>query len=207
MLGLINYMKNIAIFCSGKGTNLQAIINAAGRRKLNANISLVISDRQDSFSLTRAKRAGIEALFIDPERFGTRTGFEKEIMRNLKKHSIDLIVLAGFMRMLSPGFVKRYRNRILNIHPALLPSFKGTSGIKDALDYGVKITGPTVHFVDEGMDSGPIILQSAVKVRDVETEESLARRIHAKEHIIYPEAIRLVLEGKLKIAGRRVIIK
>ena len=200
-------MKNIAIFCSGKGTNLQAIINAAGRRKLNANISLVISDRQDSFSLTRAKRAGIEALFIDPERFGTRTGFEKEIMRNLKKHSIDLIVLAGFMRMLSPGFVKRYRNRILNIHPALLPSFKGTSGIKDALDYGVKITGPTVHFVDEGMDSGPIILQSAVKVRDVETEESLARRIHAKEHIIYPEAIRLVLEGKLKIAGRRVILK
>ena len=200
-------MKNIAIFCSGKGTNLQAIINASGRRKLNANISLVISDRQDSFSLTRAKRAGIEALFIDPERFGTRTGFEKEIMRNLKKHSIDLIVLAGFMRMLSPGFVKRYRNRILNIHPALLPSFKGTSGIKDALDYGVKITGPTVHFVDEGMDSGPIILQSAVKVRDVETEESLARRIHAKEHIIYPEAIRLVLEGKLKIAGRRVILK
>ena len=200
-------MKNIAIFCSGKGTNLQAIINAVGRRKLNANISLVISDRQDSFSMTRAKRAGIEALFIDPERFGTRTGFEKEIMRNLKKHSIDLIVLAGFMRMLSPGFVKRYRNRILNIHPALLPSFKGTSGIKDALDYGVKITGPTVHFVDEGMDSGPIILQSAVKVRDVETEESLARRIHAKEHIIYPEAIRLVLEGKLKIAGRRVIIK
>ena len=200
-------MKNIAIFCSGKGTNLQAIINAAGRRKLNANISLVISDRQDSFSLTRAKRAGIEALFIDPERFGTRTGFEKEIMRNLKKHSIDLIVLAGFMRMLSPGFVKRYRNRILNIHPALLPSFKGTSGIKDALNYGVKITGPTVHFVDEGMDSGPIILQSAVKVRDDDTEESLARRIHAKEHIIYPEAIRLVLEGKLKIAGRRVILK
>ncbi len=200
-------MKNIAIFCSGKGTNLQAIINAVGKRKLNANISLVISDRQDSFSLTRAKRAGIKALFIDPERFGTKTGFEKEIMRNLKKQHINLIVLAGFMRMLSPGFVKKYRNRILNVHPALLPSFKGTSGIKDALDYGVKITGPTVHFVDEGMDSGPIILQSAVEVRDIETEESLARKIHRQEHVIYPKAIGLVVEGKLKIAGRRVILK
>lgn len=200
-------MKNIAIFCSGKGTNLQAIINQVRKSRLNANISLVISDRRDSFSLTRAKRAGIEALFIDPERFSTRAGFEKEIRRNLKKHRIDLIVLAGFMRMLSLGFVKRYRNRILNIHPALLPSFKGTSGIKDALDYGVKITGPTVHFVDEGMDSGPIILQSAVKVRDNDTEESLARKIHAKEHIIYPEAIRLVVEGRLKIVGRKVIIK
>lgn len=200
-------LKNISVFCSGKGTNLQAIINAVKEGKLKVNISLVISDKRDSLCMARAKRAGIEALFIDPERFLTRAGFEKELVKNLKKHRIDLIVLAGFMRMLSADFVKRYRNRILNVHPALLPSFKGTSGIEDALDYGVKITGPTVHFVDEGMDAGPIILQAQVRVRDDDTEESLSKRIHAQEHIIYPEAIRLFVEGRLQIVGRRVKIK
>ena len=201
-------LKNIAVFCSGKGTNLQAIINAVKKGKLKVNISLVISDRRDSLGMVRASSgAGIVALFIDPRRFLTRAGFEKEIIKNLKKRHIDLIVLAGFMRMLSPDFVKHYRNRILNIHPALLPSFKGTSGIKDVLDYGVKITGPTVHFVDEDMDAGPIILQAQVRVRDDDTEESLSKRIHRQEHIIYPEAIRLVVEGRLKIVGRKVIIK
>ncbi len=200
-------LKNIAVFCSGKGTNLQAIINAVKKGKLKVNISLVISDRRDSLCMVRAKRAGIEALFIDPRRFLTRAGFEKELIKNLRKHRIDLIVLAGFMRMLSTDFVKHYRNRILNIHPALLPSFKGLSGIKDALDYGVKITGPTVHFVDEGMDAGPIILQAQVRVRDDDTEESLSKRIHRQEHIIYPEAINLFVEGRLQIVGRRVKIK
>lgn len=197
---------NIAVFCSGKGTNLQAIIDAKNAGRIKVNIALVVSDTPAAYALVRAKNAGIKTLVVKREDYKTRQEFENKIIEELEKKNIDLICLAGYMRMLSASFVARYKNKILNIHPALLPSFKGTSGVKDALEYGVKITGPTVHFVDEKMDHGPIILQRAVNVSDDDTEQTLAEKIHEQEHIIYPEAIRLLTEGKLKIEGRRVRI-
>jgi len=197
---------NFAVFCSGKGTNLQAIIDALKRGEIKANLALVISDQKDAYCLVRAKTAGVETVFIDPQKFSARENFDKEVIRHLERKTIELICLAGFMRIISPYLVQRYKNRILNIHPALLPSFKGTKGVKEALEYGVKITGPTVHFVDEKMDHGPIVLQAAVEVRDDDTEETLAQRIHAQEYIIYPQAVKLFVEGKLKIEGRKVKI-
>ncbi|MFH0838844.1 MAG: phosphoribosylglycinamide formyltransferase [Candidatus Omnitrophota bacterium] len=197
----------IAVFCSGKGTNLQAIIESVKRGYIRARLRLVISDRKDAYALVRAKKAHIDTRFIDRKKFSSKVEFESEILKYLKQYNIDVIVLAGFMKVLSDGFVRRYKNRIVNIHPALLPSFKGTEGIKDAFCYGVKVTGSTVHFVDEGVDTGPIILQETVRVEDHDTEETLARKIHEKEHRIYPKAIKLLVENRLKIAGRKVTIK
>jgi phosphoribosylglycinamide formyltransferase-1 len=196
----------IAVFCSGNGTNLQAIIDAKARGSLNADIALVVSDVATCFALERAKRVSIKSLIVKRKDFKSKVEFEQEIMKNLKKENIDLIVLAGYMRLLSKDFVKQYKNRIMNIHPALLPSFKGTQGIKDAFEYGVKITGPTVHFVTEDMDAGPIILQSSVLVREDDTEKTLAEAVHREEHKIYPRAIQLFIEGRLKIEGRKVRI-
>lgn len=198
---------NIAVLCSGSGTNLQAIIDNVNTGYINAKIALVLSDKKDAFALERAKKAGIETVVLDPKDHKSREGFDKEVVKNLKKRKVELVVLAGFMRLLSPYFIGEYRNRIMNIHPALLPSFKGEHGIKDALDYGVKVTGVTVHFVDEHLDNGPIILQKCVEVKSGDTEESLLERVHAEEHKIYPEAIKLFAEGRLKIEGRRVAIK
>ncbi len=197
---------NIAVFCSGNGTNLQAIIDGVKSGYIPARIALVLSDNEKAFALVRAKGAGIETVFLDPDEYHGREGFDKEAARYLKENKAGLVVLAGFMRLLSPYFIKEYRNRIMNIHPALLPSFKGTSGIKDALEYGVKVTGPTVHFVDERIDNGPIILQKAVEVKADDTEESLLEKVHAEEHKIYPQAIKLFVEGRLKVEGRRVRI-
>jgi phosphoribosylglycinamide formyltransferase-1 len=144
---------------------------------------------------------------LSARRFKSREDFDKEIVRNLKARNVELVVLAGFMRLLSSYFIRQYRNRIMNIHPALLPSFKGTHGIKDALEYGVKVTGPTVHFVDEDLDHGPIILQKAVEIKEGDTEETLLGRVHAEEHRIYPEAVKLFAEGKLKVEGRKVRVR
>lgn len=198
---------NIAVLCSGSGTNLQAIIDAVKTGHIPAEIALVASDNKDAFALERARHAGIETLVLDPKAFKTREAFDKEIIRVLKKKNVGLVVLAGFMRLMSDHFIKEYKNRIMNIHPALLPSFKGTHGIKDALSYGVRVTGVTVHFVDEKLDHGPIILQKAVEVKDDDTEETLLGRVHSQEHKLYPEAIKLFVEGRLKIEGRRVKIK
>jgi len=198
---------NIAVLCSGRGTNLQAIIDSVKSGYIPAKIALVASDNKDAHALTRAKDAGIETLVLNRKDFASREDFDKEVVKNLKKRDVGLVVLAGFMRLLSPYFIREYKNKIMNIHPALLPAFKGTSGIKDALEYGSKVTGPTVHFVDEDLDHGPIILQRAVDVRDGDTEESLLERVHAEEHKIYPEAVKLFVEGRLKIEGRRVIVK
>ncbi|MDP2913564.1 MAG: phosphoribosylglycinamide formyltransferase [Candidatus Omnitrophota bacterium] len=197
---------NIAVLCSGNGTNLQAIIDSVKSGYVPAKIALVVSDNKSAFSLTRARTAGIETFVLDPKDFKTREEFDKEVVKNLKKKDVGLVVLAGFMRIISPYFIKEYKNRIINIHPALLPSFKGTRGIKDALDYGVKVTGPTAHFVDEKLDNGPIILQAAVEVKGDDTEEALSQRVHKAEHRIYPEAIKFFVEGRLKIEGRRVKI-
>lgn len=198
---------NIAVLCSGSGTNLQAIIDKVVSGYINAKIALVLSDKKDAFALERAKKAGIETVVLDPKDYKTREEFDKEVIRNLKKRNVELVVLAGFMRLLSPYFIAEYKNRIMNVHPALLPSFKGSHGIKDALDHGVKVTGVTVHFVDEHLDNGPIILQRCVEIKSGDTEESLLERVHKEEHKIYPEAVKLFAEGRLKIEGRRVVIK
>jgi len=197
----------IAVFCSGNGTNLQAIIDAAKREFIKADLALVVADNAEAYALVRAKKANIQTFVLAKKGFKTREEYDKEVIKKLEEEKIDLIVLAGFMRLLSSYFVNKYKNRILNIHPALLPSFKGTHGIKDALHYGVKVTGPTVHFVDEGLDSGPIILQEVVEVKSDDTEETLAERIHKKERVIYPKAIKWFVEGKLKVNGRQVLIR
>ena len=199
-------MINIAVFASGRGTNLQAIIKAVKKGEIKANLSLVVSDNKSAYALKRAKKAKIKTAFIDSKRFSSREDYDAEVINVLEKENIDLIVLAGFMRIISPVLIKRFPNRILNIHPALLPCFKGAHGIKDAFDYSVKVTGVTVHFIDEKMDHGPIILQQAVKIKNTDTLESLEAKIHRIEHKIYPEAIRLFVEGKLKVEGRGVKI-
>ena len=195
---------NIAILCSGSGTNLQAIIDKVKDGYIPAAIALVVSDNKDAFSLSRANAAGIEALSLNPKDFKTHEDFDREIVKNLRRKKVELVVLAGFIRLVTAYFIKEYKDRIMNIHPALLPAFKGTHGIKDALDYGVKVTGATVHFVDEKLDNGPIILQKAVEIKEDDTEEALLERVHKEEHRIYPEAIKLFVEGKIKIEGRKV---
>ncbi|MBU1933416.1 MAG: phosphoribosylglycinamide formyltransferase [Candidatus Omnitrophica bacterium] len=197
---------NIAVFCSGNGTNLQAIIDAQKKGFIKADIRLVVLDVAGCFALKRAEKAGIKTFLAEKKNFSSQKGLEAAILKKLKEEKIDLIVLAGYMRLLSPDFIKEYKNKILNIHPSLLPSFKGTRGIKDAFLYGVKITGPTVHFVTEDMDAGPIILQSAVAVMEDDTEETLAEAIHREEHKIYPRAIQLFVEGRLRLEGRRARI-
>ena len=198
---------NIAVFASGRGTNLGAIIDRAKDGYIPAKIALVVSDNAGSYALQRAKKAGIETFVLSPKGFKSREDYDKELVKKLKEKKIDLVVLAGFMRLMSGYFVNEYKNKIMNIHPALLPSFKGTHGVKDALRYGVKVTGPTVHFVDAELDHGPIILQAGVEVKDDDTEETLLERVHKEEYVIYPKAIKLFVEGRLKIDARKVIIK
>jgi len=198
---------NIAVLASGNGTNFEAVVRSAEKGKLrNAKIKILISDKEKSFVQKRAKKHNIKSVFVDPKRFSSRTLFDKEVVRILRKEKIRLVVLAGFMRILSPYFVKAFKNRILNIHPALLPSFKGESAIKKAYKYGVKVTGVTVHFVDNDVDHGPIIFQEALKIKEGESLESLEKRIHRLEHKLYPEAIKLFIQGCLKVRGRKVAI-
>ena len=197
---------NIAVLCSGSGTNLQAIIDAVRSGYIPANIALVVSDNPGAYALTRARSAGIETVVLSPKDFKTREDFDREIVKHLKARDVVLVVLAGFMRLMSAYFIRKYKDRAINIHPALLPAFKGTHGIRDALEYGAKVTGPSVHFIDEKLDHGPIILQSPVEVRDGDTEEMLLERVHKEEHKIYPLAVKLFVEGRLKIEGRKVRI-
>ncbi|MFC1709065.1 phosphoribosylglycinamide formyltransferase [Candidatus Omnitrophota bacterium] len=198
---------NIAVFCSGNGTNLQAIINAVKSKKLKGvKISLIVSDNFKAYALERARKARIKSVIVDPHSFETKAGFEKEIIRYLGIEKIDLLVLAGFMRIVGSMLLKAYKNRIINIHPALLPSFKGAHGIKDAFGYGAKVTGVTVHFVDDKMDHGPIILQEAVPIKKNDSLNSLEERIHRVEHKLYYKAIGLIANKKLKIVGRKVRI-
>ncbi len=200
-------MINIGVLASGRGTNLQAIIEAIEDGKIEGEIKMVMSDHPDAFALKRAQQYLIDTRYIDFKEFKNREDYDKEIIKTLKEKKIDLVVLAGYMRILSPYFIRTYQNKIMNIHPALLPSFPGLHAQKQAVEYGAKISGCTVHFVDEGIDSGPIILQKAVEVSDDDTEESLAEKILKEEHQIYPQAIQLFCEGRLVIKGRRVFIK
>lgn len=199
-------MIKMAVFCSGEGTNLKAIIDAVNKKKIKAQIALVVGDKKNALCLRRAKKAGFKTVFVDSAKFKNRETFDKKIIEFLEEAGVSLIVLAGFMRILSSYFVTKYKNRILNIHPAILPSFKGAKGIKDAWDYGVKVTGVTVHFVESGIDKGPIILQEALKISKKDTLKTLEAKIHKIEYKLYPEAIRLFGEKRLKIVGRKVKI-
>jgi phosphoribosylglycinamide formyltransferase 1 len=197
-------VKNIAVLASGRGSNFSAIARAIKKRTLKANLALLICDNSKAPVLGRAKRFGVKAALVHGKDFASKKDFEAKIIQHLEGKGIDLIVLAGFMRLLSPEFVRRYKGRIVNIHPSLLPAFKGTKGILDAFEYGAKVTGVTVHFVDEELDHGPVILQAPVKIEDSDTLESIEAKIHKAEHALYPRAIQLVLEGKLKPEGRRL---
>lgn len=196
----------LGVLASGRGSNLQAILDAIGRGEVPAEVVVVISDRPDARALERARAAGVPAVFVDPGAHPSREAFDAELARILRAHGAELVVLAGYMRLLGPSFVAAFRNRVLNIHPALLPAFPGLHAQRQALEYGVKVAGCTVHFVDEGVDTGPIVLQAAVPVREDDTEETLAARILEQEHRLYPQAIRLFAEGRLQVEGRRVRI-
>ena len=197
-------MTKLAVLCSGRGTDLQSIIDAIKAGTLAAEISIVLTDKPNVKALERAEIAGIKNVCVDRKNFDNRADFEAELLKHLG--GVDLVVLAGFMRILSPEFVRKFAGRLMNIHPSLLPAFPGAHAHRDVLAYGVKISGCTVHFVDEGTDSGPIILQAAVEVLDGDTEETLSARILEQEHILYPLAIQLFVEGRLKIDGRHVKI-
>jgi len=198
---------NLGVLASGFGSNLQAIIDAIERGELAASIKVVICNRDDAFGLERARRHGIEALVIDHRHFSSREAFDREIVNALKAREVELVVLAGFMRLLSPVMLQAFPNRIMNIHPALLPAFPGLHVQKAAIDRGVRFSGCTVFFVSEGLDDGPIIIQAAVPVLPNDTERELAERILAQEHRIYPRAIQLFQQGKLEVREGKVFIK
>lgn len=196
----------LCVLASGSGTNLQAIIDACESGFIPAEVVKVISNRKDAFALERARRKGIPAIFVDPANFESRTQYDMEIAGEVEESKADLIVLAGYMLLLTPEFVRKYPYRITNIHPALCPAFPGTKAIKEALEYRVKVTGVTVHFVDEGMDTGPIILQYPVFVEDEDTLETLEEKIHRVEHRLYPLALRLIANNMIEIHGRHIKI-
>ncbi len=198
--------KKIAVFASGFGSNLQALIDYNTDGDLGGDIVLVFSNNTEAFALKRAKKHSIRAEAIDLSGFADRQEFETEILKILKEEEIDLVVLAGYMFLLTPLIIGEYKNRILNIHPALLPSFKGTHGIKDAFDYGTRVSGVTVHFVDAELDNGPIIIQAPVFISQDDTLEKFEEKIHKVEHKIYPQAVRLFCEDRLKINNRKVEI-
>ncbi len=194
----------IAVLCSGSGTNLQAILDAVRAKRLPARVALVVSDRAGAKALDRARRAGADAQHLSPKAYASRAAYERALIALCEERDVALICLAGFMRILSPVFVRRYANRILNIHPALLPAFPGAHAVRDALAWGAGITGVTVHLVDEQVDHGPILLQEAVVVKPGDTEAGLLARLHRVEHRLYPEAIRRALRSGIRVDGRRV---
>ena len=199
-------MKKLGVLLSGRGSNLQALIGAARRGELGGEIAVVVSNVETARGLARARAAGIPAVFRD-HRGKAREAYDAEIVEILQAHHVDLVCLAGFMRLLSPVFVRAFAGRILNIHPALLPAFPGKDAQRLALEHGVKLSGATVHLVDEGLDSGPIVAQEAVSVLSSDTGESLAARILEVEHRLYPRTVRLLLEGRCRVDGRRVIVE
>jgi phosphoribosylglycinamide formyltransferase-1 len=196
----------VGVLASGRGSNLQAILDRSRAGDIDVQVVLVLSDVEDAPALERARRAGVPALYLDPGRFKTKLEPEAErrYVQALEDHDVEIIALAGFMRILHDAFLERFAGRIVNVHPSLLPSFRGLEAQRQAWEYGVKWTGATVHFVDAGVDTGPIILQAPVEVLDDDTAETLASRILEQEHRIYPEALHLIAHGRLSIDGRRV---
>jgi phosphoribosylglycinamide formyltransferase-1 len=196
----------IGVLASGRGSNLQVIIDNIESGKLDAEVKVVICDKPVAYALERAKNHGIPGVFVDPKEYPNKAEYEKVVVDNLKQHNVELVVLAGYMRIVEKTLLEAFPNNIMNIHPALLPSFPGAHGQKDAVDYGVRFSGCTVHFVDEGMDTGPIIMQAVVPVMQDDDEDSLAGRILKEEHKVYSQAIQLYAERRLKVEGRKVNI-
>lgn len=196
----------LGVLASGRGSNLQAILDAIQAERLKAKVGVVVSDNPDAPALKRVAGFGIATAVIERRNYPDKRAFEQAIAAELNLHHVELVVLAGFMRILGSEFISQFSGRIMNIHPSLLPAFPGLDAQAQAVKYGVKVSGCTVHFVDEGMDTGPIILQEAVPVMDNDTEHSLAERILHVEHVLYPRAIGMYVDGRLKISGRKVII-
>jgi phosphoribosylglycinamide formyltransferase-1 len=197
-------MRKLGVLVSGRGTNLQALIDAAKKGEMGGEIAVVVSNVEGAFALERARQAGIPALFRD-HRGRKREDFDAELLTICREHGVEVVCLAGYMRLLSPGFVRAYAGRVLNVHPSLLPAFPGLEAQRQALEAGVKVSGATVHVVDEGLDTGPILLQEAVPVLDSDTVESLSARILEAEHRIYPRAARAMLEGRVRFEERRAV--
>ena len=197
----------LAVLVSGRGSNLQAIIDSIEKNSLAAEISLIMSNVSDAYALQRGKKHGLESIFLDPKSFSTRDDYEKQMIELLQTKSIDLVCLAGFMRILGKNFIKAFSRKIINIHPSLLPAFPGLNVQEKALQHGVRFSGCTVHFVNEEVDGGAIISQAVVPILDADDTQSLSNRILEQEHIIYPEAIRLIIEDRLEFSGRRVVRK
>ena len=196
----------LAVLASGRGSNLQAILEACARPEFPARAVVVVSDRERAPALERARAAGVEALWLNPKDFGDREAYDTALVRELEQRGVGLVCQAGWMRILSPVYVRAFQGRAMNIHPSLLPAFPGLHPHRQALAHGVKVSGATVHFTDEGVDTGPIIVQAAVPVEPGDTEETLAARVLTVEHRIYPEAIRLFAEGRLSVVGRKVVV-
>ena len=197
---------DIAALASGTGSNVNAILDAIEKGGLDARLHIVLADRLDAPVLEKAAIRGVPVWARDYRDFPSREEFDQAMLAEIRQAGVDTVVLAGYMRLLSPAFIQAFPGRILNIHPSLLPSFPGTRGGSDALDYGARITGTTVYFVDEGMDNGPVIIQAAVPVRPNDTLESLMPRIHSLENRIYPQALQWLAQNRLKISGRRVVL-
>jgi phosphoribosylglycinamide formyltransferase-1 len=200
-------MLTIGVLASGRGSNFQSIIDSIESGFLNAKIGVLITDNPEAYAIERAGKRNIESLVLKPKDFSDKNAYYSHIADELKKRGVELVILAGFMRVVGKALIDQYQNRIMNIHPALLPSFPGLHGQKQAADYSVKISGCTVHFIDEGMDTGPIIIQTAVPAYHDDTEDSLSERILKQEHKIFPYAIKLYSEGRISVEGRKVVIK
>ncbi len=199
--------RNLGVLISGRGSNLQAIVRAIDDGRLDARVAVVISNRADAAGLLHARDAGIETLCISHRDFATREDYDRRLVAELRARNVRLVCLAGFMRLLSAAFVEAFPQAILNIHPSLLPAFPGVEAQRQAIEHGVKVSGATVHLVNCDLDAGPIVIQAAVPVRDDDTAETLAARILAEEHRIYPEAIRRVLDGGWEVEGRRFVTR
>ncbi|MFZ5595406.1 MAG: phosphoribosylglycinamide formyltransferase [Bacillota bacterium] len=197
----------VGVLASGRGSNLQAIIDASERGEIPATVAVAVSDKAGARALDRARKHGIPAVHINPGYYKDRDEYEGRVVLEMREYGVELVCLAGYMRLVGSTLLEAFPNRIMNIHPALLPSFKGLHAQKQAVDYGVRFSGCTVHFVDGGMDTGPVILQAVVPVHPDDGEDELSARILEQEHRIYPEAIRLFAEGRLSVEGRRVIIR
>jgi len=197
----------IAVLASGRGSNFQAVQDEIEAGKIRARIVLLVSDKKNAPAIERAKLRGIETMYLNHAEFPDREAYDSAIASALKKRQVGLVLLAGFMRVVTAGLIRPFRNRIMNIHPALLPAFPGLHGQRDAIKYGVKLAGCTVHFVDEGVDTGPIIIQAAVPVYDDDTEDTLSARILKCEHRIYPKAVKMFAEGRIDVDGRKVVMK
>jgi len=197
----------LAVLVSGRGSNLQAIIDSIDREELDAHLSIVISNTKDAIALKRAEKHGIKTIFIDPSNYLSSKEYDKALVLKLKEFPVDLICLAGYMRILGEEVIQTFEKKIINIHPSLLPAFPGMNAQKQAINHGVKFSGCTVHFVDFGVDTGPIILQTVVPVYDNDDEKSLSKRILEQEHYLYPKAIKMIQENKVRLNGRTVTSK